>query len=303
MAYIDLIKAESQSKQYQFDLDAKNPNLVAFTQKNVIKAEAMIASNSAYRKAANPKCGPKKDYRGSTAYWFHQLLSYLQGSSTTAWSGAGNKLQLTLEKEAQILLAPKDRNPLAYLFFFLVSAIDRENSTHVNADGSGRGELAARLYQRYKAHPLRFKTDLKDIKRVDNPTSIFSKLKARTDPQGYQSELGPSFPKNSGPFISRSNVSFASKFCHYACFYLFPGKPEQDLYSICDGVLSGALPRYCAIHGLKNTYPPATFSYKKTGFKYSVYLKAIETLAQKFDKPVSRNGFDHLIWYFHKGRD
>ena len=41
---------------------------------------------------------------------------------------------------------------------------------------------------------------------------------------------------------AKTNLSFASKFTHYECFYLFEkDAPRKDSYSICDNVLNKTL--------------------------------------------------------------
>ncbi len=64
---------------------------------------------------------------------------------------------------------------------------------------------------------------------------------------------------------ARTNPSFASKFCHYAWFYIFEGTEHQDNYLIYNGILKAVLPLYLEYFGID----------------------------QKFD---------HLLWYYHKGR-
>ena len=35
---------------------------------------------------------------------------------------------------------------------------------------------------------------------------------------------------------------------------------------------------------------------------YSSFIAPLDTILPKSDNYISRNGFDHLIWYFHKAR-
>ena len=35
---------------------------------------------------------------------------------------------------------------------------------------------------------------------------------------------------------------------------------------------------------------------------YATYRKAVDKVINKAGKQISRNGFDHLLWYYFKGR-
>lgn len=151
-----------------------------------------------------------------------------------------------------------------------IAAIDRENSTHLNSDHVGRAVIRARLMDltnseliRYLRHPK--ETGYKLIELIAERT---------TEEKG-----------------GRTNLSFASKFCHYACFYLFIGEAEQDNYSIYDNVVKKALPRYLEAYGL----PEYNLS------AYEGYQAAIDAIREHDNYSISRNGLDHLIWYSSKG--
>ena len=90
----------------------------------------------------------------------------------------------------------------------------------------------------------------------------------------------------------RRNPSFASKFCHYACFHLFEGLPEQDSYSIYDNVIRKVLHRYAEKYNVKHGNLA----------DYRNYRKTIDEIIKASGSNISRNGFDHLLWYYHKGR-
>ncbi len=44
------------------------------------------------------------------------------------------------------------------------------------------------------------------------------------------------------------------------------------------------------------------FEKKKLGKVIRLIYEIREKTYQKYGEKISRNGFDHLIWYFHKGR-
>src|SRR5574344_1516696 len=134
-------KEKDESNQYRFAVD--DDGLVKLLAENVYKAEAMVANNSAYRNATNSRKGPIKDYLGSTAYWMTGLKDYFFDKK---------KIHISeeLKKIANKELPETDRRFLCYLFYFAVRAVNRENSTHIESDGYGFGELSSRLFHKYQ---------------------------------------------------------------------------------------------------------------------------------------------------------
>lgn len=156
----------------------------------------------------------------------------------------------------------------------LVKAIDRENSTRINTDKVGLKEIPARISE------FTIKDFLNNLKNPDNTLELFNKIAEKTS---------DSTGKN-----HRKNPSFASKFCHYACFHLFKNLPEQDNYPIYDNVLKKILPEYAKKYNVE---------YENADLKdYSRYRKLIEKIIKNSQSNISKNGFDHLLWYYHKAR-
>lgn len=148
-----------------------------------------------------------------------------------------------------------------------VAAVDRENSTHLNTD-SGRGIISQRI--------IAFGKD-KILNSLRKPSFEFFEEIAR---------------KTSDKKGARKNISFASKFCHYACMYLFEGKPEQDNFSKYDNVVKTVIPQYAEYYKLE---------YEDLK-DYKNYSDLIERILQESGNQISKNGFDHLLWYYYKGR-
>ena len=213
----------------------------------------MILNDSAYLKSSDVDAGPqfKRDgsvkYGGSTAYWMTQLKNILIDGESADES----------EYRRRITGA--------------VGAVDRDNSSHLNADGVGREEMVERLVS------LPVSRLLECLERPDaTGLELVTYLSARTHPEKRV----------------RENQSFASKFCHYACFYFFEGRPGQDNYSIYDNVMCRTVPLYLAHYRLG--------SFDLTD--YGEYRKAVDKIIEPSGESVSRNGFDHLLWYYFKGR-
>ena len=153
-----------------------------------------------------------------------------------------------------------------------VESVDRENSTHLNADKCGRKEITERIcnFDRQEFIRCLKDPDYKDMKLIREISR-----------------------KTSAERRARSNLSFASKFCHYACFYIFEGTEYRDNYSIYDGILKAVLPLYLRYFEIEQNYNLGD---------YKDYRLAVDSIRKASRIEISRNGFDHLLWYYHKGR-
>lgn len=115
-----------------------------------------------------------------------------------------------------------------YIIERAVIAVDNENSTHINADSVGREQITERIYKYNKKELLKsfWSRDLKLFQEIERETDV------------------PKTNDRNKVYSARTNTSFASKFCHYACYYLFEGSEQQDNYSINDKILREILPDY-----------------------------------------------------------
>lgn len=159
-----------------------------------------------------------------------------------------------------------------------VNYIDSENSTRLNADMVGRKQMRERLESIDR---------LKLIEYLQSPKKENYKL-VEILSQKTKIEI------NDKKHHARANLSFATKFCHYACYYLFDGMPEQDNFSIYDGIVSKHIPDYARFLNVK-----LPKNYKSD---YNSYISLVDAIIAKTNEPISRNGFDHLLWYYHKAR-
>lgn len=167
----------------------------------------------------------------------------------------------------------------------VIEKIDKENGTHLMADcekdEKGTIKKSARDFMKDKIITCNEnKTLLKYLKEPDfSKENLISILSAQTE-----------FETGKG----RRHLSFASKFCHYSCYHLFSGEKEQDNYSIYDRYVREALPFYLEKYEINNIKITNKSTYKE-------YQQAIDAILDKADDKISRNGFDHLIWYYFKG--
>ena len=228
--------------------------LAKLTRDNVAIVEAMIRNDSAYIHSTDVNAAPTYNrkgeikYGGSTAYWMTQLKTVLVDN--------GPEAEYSYED----------------IIKGAVESVDRENSTHLNADNCGRLEITERLcrFDRAELVECLRDPDYDDMKLIREISRITS-AKQR----------------------ARMNPSFASKFCHYACFYVFEGTEYQDNYSIYDGILKAVLPMYLGYYEINQSFDLSD---------YHDYRMAVDAIRKASGISISRNGFDHLLWYYHKGR-
>ena len=227
----------------------KQTQLVEITKDNVARVEAMIQNDAAYLNSGNKQFGPDKNGKGgSTAYWMCQLRDYIKSKST-------------------------NKTEYKKIITNAVIAVDRDNSTHLNADGVGRQEITDRICK----------------------ISVEALINYLKKPQDTKYKLVQIIAeKTKAKVRARENKSFGSKFCHYACFYLFEGQKEQDNYSIYDSILKKALPLYANYYNIQ---------FDKNDLEnYAKYSEIIEKVIKESKSQISKNGFDHLLWYYFKGR-
>ena len=160
----------------------------------------------------------------------------------------------------------------------LIKTIDKENRTHLNSDTKGFDNVKQRVV---------------DIKRKE--------LKQYLEDPGDEYELINIIqtPEKEG---EKCHFSFATKFCHYVCLCLFEGTEAEDRFSIYDGVLKKTLPRYI------KKYLGEDVKEKEYENNYHKYIKYIDRIRDKASEieacgKISRNGFDQLLWYYHRVRN
>lgn len=197
--------------------------------------------------------------------------------NNSRYAGTNNQLATNwLEKFANALKGQPTQESYEEIVFEVVKGIDSTNSTHINADGVGREELTDRiikinknlLYQ-YLKNPT--KDDYELIK-------ILSKKTHPVDPNKH----------------ARSNYSFATKFCHYTAFHLFESDPEQDNFSIYDSIVARKIRDYADYYKIKMP--------NDIGCNYNSFITLVDDIIKASGDKISRNGFDHLLWYMNKIR-
>lgn len=265
------------------DKEAK-PKLLELNKYNAELVEYMIRNNSSYVKSFNKDSAPdkKKDgelnekgYSGSSAYWLTKFKEKLEKNDS--------------EYDYETIIK------------YSVIAIDSENSTHLNSDGCGREEISNRISLEIKTE------DFKKLLQNDNKKyDLLKTISEETNPEKYKTK-DEDEKKLHKP---RENFSFATKFCHYASYYLFEGNEQYQYgYSIYDGVMSEAVGAYAKHFGV----PYRKFNKKDNSGSesgenlvqfYKDYQNTIDKIlkenVKKTGNKINRREFDHLLWYYYK---
>lgn len=254
-------------------INGKTIKLVNLTQDNIARVEAMIRMDSSYAKTGEPEVGPegttnKIKFYGSTAFWMTKLKEAIE---TEKYTYKSNNTNFDIIQEA-------------------VNAVDRENSTHLNSN-STKFSTEPRVLMRNRIQEI--------IENPDEQKNLKNRLENRD--LDLVCELSNTIREvKDNEEINRGCTSFSSKFCHYACLWFFGDKDANDNFSIYDNILFQVLPiyefRYCKTKILKKVSEDDFYK------NYSDVIDRIREAAKnEYGQEISRNGFDHLLWYYHKG--
>ena len=257
-----------QSKEYELDTFAfSGVTLVELSTKNVAKVEAMIRTDSKYRLSL----GNDYEDKEYSPYWIEQLGKLLREESADC----------CYEK----------------VICKIVDLLDKENGTHLTADLTEDKKTDASKVM--KKRILELKNRKKDIlKFLENPSVFFNK----TDLDLIEILSAPTKEINNEK--PRRHLSFASKFCHYTCFHIFKDQKARDNFSIYDKFVLEALPYYLKYYKENGKIDNEIVLKKENGnshYKFSDFQKVVDEIIKASDSKISRNGFDHLLWYYFKG--
>lgn len=248
------------------------PELPALTRKNANFITAVIKLDSNYGRDADVSNKPHKTFDplksskgkecGSTAFWFNKMKN--GGDFETCLAGA-------------------------------IVAIDRVNSTHLEASVDGRTIIRKRI-----------------LKICSKYSDIVAELEKNLMDQNHIiAEIAAPIGAKRGNTSNRYNVSFASKFCAYAAKYL----ETQQQYVIYDQVIASHLWLYVDAY-LCEKLDKKTFdfySYREKQIKknqpidirkfYLDYSQKIEKIIDQVgSQGISKEEFDHIVWYCLKGK-
>ena len=265
------------SKDGKYHLEKTDSNIVALTPENVHKVLAMISYDSSYNKVFDVKSEAKLKKNKSTPITNEAIISKSEVDDNINYrDGHFGSSAYWFTK----LNASKNSNEFRYYLFKTICAVDNENSTHLNGDGVGRLEIWERLCNitNNSVSELKHLLMNEDFSNEDG-MKLISVISEETQPETGKRH--------------RRNISFASKYCHYACVGLLD-ESYADKFPIYDTIVKAALPFYAGI--IKSDYynESVTTAYKE-------FTRAITILSK--NKGISKNGIDQLLWYYYKGHD
>ena len=232
--------------------------IVALTKKNSRFIEAVLNIDSNYKRENNINFGPKGKYSGSTSYWFNKMIL-----------DSGNYSEYLKE---------------------VVAAIDRSNSTHLEASLDGRKEVTKRILEKFDT--------------LDALKEGLKKEFVPSDKEHLISIISLPIESKKKNTKKRINLSYASKFCSYASQQLL----GEDLYPRYDNVVANNLYKYVNTYLLNKKVKKGQYKYKGNGHVeamniYEEYSKIIVEIlnAASTKKPfLGKNEFDHIVWYCNK---
>lgn len=180
-----------------------------------------------------------------------------------------------------------------------IISIDRTNSTHLESAIDGRTKMKNIIMR--KCHNVKeLKEELNKDFRVDPKNHLIGLMCQELPAKGKES--------------TRSNLSFASKFCAYASLN-FKSSIEYSKY---DNVVTSHLGKYIDVY-LKDSYYAYKYKYSSERKRnsedklqymtdiYCTYYKIIgDIIAYLKDEKginIDRNEFDHIVWYGFKGKE
>ncbi len=273
----------------------KNENLYELTKENVINVETMILYNTRYSNfndkdisIENFKNNPEEflDKESSTA-----IIKLIKNDLRNEEIFETNYKAISL------------KNVKGNLIFHILKKINKENSTRVSINN------------------IKNMTKIINEKCNKSIEKLFAILENIND--GYKLIGKLTVIKG-----NNENFSLATKFCHYMCINYFDDSERRDNYSIYDNVVSENLPKYYEFFKKElikkdikyNELPNTKKDKLKARIKkvtsheerenkyiefYKEYQKLIddirEVAAKKYNKQkISRNGFDHILWYTNK---
>ena len=174
-----LLNFEDNISNYEKYLLETKDGRIIISQDNVLRVNAMIASNSSYRQSANPKSQPKlKKSTNNNTYQINDNQQISQGiyyevlkngdiktapsddenfnyiGSSAFWFSKLKKFicnpgHMRTGVEVEYEQAGKQCSQtvsLGYVIYKTVCCVDNENSTHLNSDRMGRAWVASKLY-------------------------------------------------------------------------------------------------------------------------------------------------------------
>ncbi len=303
----DPLNDELNINSFELEFDDKENGIIALTTENVQKVETMLRYNPDY-----PQFIDLKNLNKETKFegyldekYKEELGKHLKDNNTKVedlieiykkYNDIKNiKYEYSSVYYIKALKKYKTHEDNKYMYPYLILLILRkinsENSTRVSLNDIGK--IACKIVDKY---------------------SDYDKLAdALKEPSKNSEECNYELIKIFCEGLQKRYLSLATKFCHYVSFVLFYDTDDKDdcdakyadLYSIYDEVVNSSLKKYTDKYNIEFEKKELTnlkdwdeiLDYYR---KYQEVIKKVIESYGKGSKIISRNGFDHLIWYSNK---
>ena len=279
----DQLKNELNSTSFELEFDDEANGIIALTTENVQKVETMLRYNPDYPQfidIENLKYENEFEKYIEKKYDNEKKLmdKYL---SKNYKDTKNNKYEYSSVYYIKALKKYKDM--YSYLILIILRKINSENSTRVSLEDIG--QIAYKIVNKYSDYN-------KLVDALKEPSK---------SPKNCNYELIRIFCEG----LQKRYLSLATKFCHYVSFDLFYGTDDADLYSIYDEVVNNSLKKYTDKFNIEFDKKELANleNWDEIRNYYCNYQEVIKRIIESYGKSteiISRNGFDHLIWYSNK---
>lgn len=281
-----------------------NNSLYELNQENVINIETMLIYNPRYSNFDYEEIDNAEIFNNQTC---EEILEEKSSTYLITLIKKGLKDKMIFDNYPYGL-KEIDENFKYNLIFHILKRINKENSTRVSIEDIKR-----------MTEVINDKCYIKNKKTysIAKLWNILENIKT-----GYNLIAELTVIKD-----NNENFSLATKFCHYMCINYFNDSETGDNYSIYDNVVADSIQKYFEYYEQKilekykddneiikyikkrkfknaikdiEDIKDKQKVYKDFYIKYQTIIDHIIEIASIGKKKISRNGFDHLLWYTNK---
>ncbi len=285
LSITEQLKNELNSTSFELEYDDEENGIIALTTKNVQKVETMLRYNPDYPQFID--LGNLK-YKNEFENYLQQKYDKEQNFVKKYLINKGKyedtkNIKYEYSSVYYIKALENHKEMYSYLILIILRKINSENSTRVSLEDIG--QIAYKIVNKYSDYN-------KLVDALKEPSK---------SPKNCNYELIRIFCEG----LQKRYLSLATKFCHYVSFDLFYGTDDADLYSIYDEVVNNSLKKYTDKYNIEFDKKELANleNWDEIRNYYCNYQEVIKRIIESYGKSteiISRNGFDHLIWYSNK---
>ena len=305
----ELVREELLSDTTDYELDMINDGslgrtLVKLNQENVKKVECMLRYSPDYPQFFNFKNSPSDDECERIVQEIREKMRISSSADTVDENKITTKYDYSLIFYIfafAIEIKEKKLDDMLYNCYIktLLTKINFEN--HTRASHKEINEITCRICSRFSPNKL--------LESLEEPYE-------KEDYSECKYELIRCIIEKTS--ANKHHFSLGTKFCHFLNFYIYLETEYSNLFSIYDKIVSDNLPYYYNYYvtesndDLRQVIGNGDYKYSSTKLKglndkqvcdkiieiYQNYQTIIDEIISKTG--ISRNGFDHVVWYSGK---